>query len=380
MRAGEKRKFYRNVEHFRGAISMAVVGLRFAQLISPVLIAVIGISATVYLNHHMASAGTSMAFAAAAGALNPARQGKIDVALSNLAQKYRNNQLVGERLFPRVNAMKQSDKYWLFGREGQQLTENDLRARGASAEQIRQAISTDSYLAEDHALAAIIDEQERAGFEAGNVEQWKTEALMDKILLGHENRVATLATTLATYPAANRVTLAGVNQWNEGTQVSTPIENVLTGHLKVMETGKRANILIIGPEVWTGLKTNKEITARVSPTKTGPVSTEDLASIFEVDEVIVAAAVKLDAAGAASFIWGKHAILAYSQPASSTEDVSFGKTFVWNSAPGTVGGFETLIGQFGAPSAKSDELSVHYYYDLKVTSNISAYFIQNAVA
>jgi len=45
-----------------------------------------------------------------------------------------------------------------------------------------------------------------------------------------------------------------------------------------------------------------------------------------------------------------------------------------------VAGFETLIGPFGPPSAKSDELSVHMYYDIKVTSDISGYFIQDAVA
>jgi len=110
------------------------------------------------------------------------------------------------------------------------------------------------------------------------------------------------------------------------------------------------------------------------------VSEEDLAAIFEVEEVVVASAAKLDAADAASFIWGKHAVLAYVNPAASFADMSFGKLFVWSGAPGTVGGFGTEIGRVSPPSAKADEVAQHFYYDIKVTSNISAYLIQDAVA
>ncbi|MFQ5695809.1 MAG: hypothetical protein ACE5HB_07465, partial [Terriglobia bacterium] len=101
---------------------------------------------------------------------------------------------------------------------------------------------------------------------------------------------------------------------------------------------------------------------------------------FEVDEVIVASGYKLDAAGAASFVWGKHAVLAWVFPASSMMDPSFGKNFVWTAAPGSTGGFLTEIGRATPVSRKADELAVHIYYEPKITSNISAFFIEDAVA
>jgi len=307
-------------------------------------------------------------------------QGKVDVPLSVYAREYRNNELIGELLFPRVPVAKQSDKYWLFGRESQRVAANTLRGPGAAAEQVVQTISTSSYFADDRSLARFITDEERGNFEAGNVEQWATRLLVDQLLLDLEKRIATLATTLANYPAANRTTLAGVSQWNDA--ASNPIADVVAGHVQVMKSGKRANTLIINPDVWAKLKTHQKIIDRVAPTQLGPVTSENLAAIFEVQRVIVAMGVELDAALAvASFVWGKHAILANVEPAASMMDASFGKNFVWTAPPvGGAGGIATVIGRAPMPSSLADELSVHFYHEPKITSDISAYFIQNAVA
>lgn len=75
-----------------------------------------------------------------AGAMVNPVQGKIDVALSQFAQLYRNNSMVAEVLLPRVPVEAQSDFYWIFGRENQALRENDLRAPAAPAERIQQTL------------------------------------------------------------------------------------------------------------------------------------------------------------------------------------------------------------------------------------------------
>src|SRR5437899_11293223 len=72
-----------------------------------------------------------------AGAEVSVVQGKIDVALSQFAQLYRNNSLVAEQLFPRVEVQRQSDLFWTFGRENQAIRENSLRAPGSAAERIQ---------------------------------------------------------------------------------------------------------------------------------------------------------------------------------------------------------------------------------------------------
>jgi hypothetical protein len=317
-----------------------------------------------------------------AGALVSPVQGKIDVALSQYAKGYRNNAnlYVGNLLFPRVEVDNQSDKYWIWGREGQRVGENVLRAPGSAAERVFQSLSTGNYFARDHSLARFITDEERGNFQAGNVEEWATGNLTDKILLDFEKRVAAKATDPNQYPASNKVLLAGATQWNTA-GTSFPIDDVLAGHLAIMKAGVRANTLIINPDVWMKLKTHADIKARVSPTQTGPVTTENLAAIFEVQRVLVAAGIELAAdLATASFVWGKHAILAYVNESASIMDQSFGKTFVWRQAPGTVGGFQVEIGRINPPSAKSDELAVHSYFDEQLTSPITGYLIQNAVA
>jgi hypothetical protein len=111
-----------------------------------------------------------------AGASPSVLQGKIDVALSQFARQYRNNNLVADFLFPRVEVLKQQDYYWTFGRENQKLAENALRGPGSAAERIAQTISKTLYKAQDHSLARVIPDEERSNFMAGDVEQWATQA------------------------------------------------------------------------------------------------------------------------------------------------------------------------------------------------------------
>lgn len=310
---------------------------------------------------------------------NSLTQGKIDVALSDFARKYRNNSFVAELLCPRVNVLKQTNKYWLFGRENQQLPDQDLRGPGAAAERVEMTLSTASYEAVDHSLEAFIPDEERSNYEAGDIEQAKTQLVMDKLLLAYEDRVATLATNTANYGGSNSVTLAGVQQWSDYTN-SDPLIDIETGKKQIRLAGVNANLLILGDDVFTKLINHPDLVARFQYTTPRILTSADLAAIFGVEKVVVASAIKLSAALAASFIWGKNAILAYVQPGTSMEDVSFAKSFVWTGAPGTVGGFQTEIGRATPVSRKSDEIATHWYYDVRVTSNISAYLIKNAVA
>jgi hypothetical protein len=325
-----------------------------------------------------------------AGALVSVLQGKIDIALSQFARLYRNNEFIAESLFPRVEVTNQSDLFWQFGRENQKLAENTLRGPGSAAERIKQTISNTRYACPDHALARLIPDEERKNFQAGDVEQWATRAIMDKLMLDKENQVAAIAAATANYAAGMTVTLAGTAQWSDQTSlsgtnilpytISDPVSDIETAKAAVRKTGKRPNLLVLGDAVFQKLATHPRLVGRFQYTQPQTLSTDQLAAVFGIDKVIVGSAVSLDATDTAQFVWGKIAVVAYVEPNASMEDVSFGKTFVWSDAPGTVGGFGTEIGRMDPPSAKADELAVHFYYGLQVTSNVSAYLIKNAVA
>jgi hypothetical protein len=314
-----------------------------------------------------------------AGSMVSPVQGKIDVALSQYAQLYRNNLMCAESLFPRVEVIHQSDFFWQFGRENQAIRENSLRAPGSAAERIQQTLSKTKYNCNDHAYARQITDEERGNFMAGDLEQWATQAIMDKLLLDQEIAVAAIASATANYAGSNTVTLSGTSQWSDPVN-SSPIGDIETAKSQLRQIGQKPNVLIIGDQVYPKLRVNNQIVSRFVNVTGGGISLEQLAIIFDVEKVLLASAIQIDKNGAVSFVWGKNAVLAYVQPNPTPADPSFGKTFVWTQAPGTVGGFSTEIARDVPASKKSDELAAHFYYGIQVTSNISGYLIKNAVA
>jgi hypothetical protein len=313
-----------------------------------------------------------------AGAMVSPVQGKIDVALSQFAQLYRNNIMVAPYIFPRVEVIHQSDFFWQFGRENQAIRENTLRGPGSAAERIQQTLSKTKYFTNDHSLARLIPDEERGNFMAGDLEQWATQALMDKINLDLEVNVAGIATNTANYAGGNTVTLAGAQQWN--TSTGTPINDVELAKSTVRQIGQVPNFMIIPDPVYIQLRTNPQIVARFANVEGGAITLKQLSIVFDIENVYLASAVQIDRNQAASFVWGKNAIVGYAQQNPTPVDPSFGKQFVWTQAPNTVGGFSVEIARETPASKKSDELAVHNYYGIQVTSNISAYLIKNAVA
>ena len=305
-------------------------------------------------------------------------QGHIDVALSNFAVKFRNPAYVSDQVFTRVPVQRQSDKYWRFGKEQLQALIDDLRAPGAAAQRVTQTLSAETYFAEDHALERLITDEERANFDAGDVEQWVTETLADKLLLRKEKLFAAAVTDTA--QVTQNVTLSGTAQWSDFTN-SIPTEDIQTGQETIAQNaGVRANTLILGFPVFSKLRNNPKVVERVQNIRVGVVREEDLASIFDVQRVLVSQALEVDAAGNVGFVFGKHAVLAYVSPTPAFGEPSFGKTFVWAGAPGSTNGFIVELGRATPVSRKADELAVHFYYDQKITAVEAAYLIEDAVA
>ncbi len=312
-------------------------------------------------------------------ALTDPFQGHIDVALSNFALKHRNTQLLADLIFPRVGVNRQSDKFFIFGRENLLSDADDVRAAAAGAKRISHTLSDALYNCPDHSLADAIpiEDQPKPGMPSRR--ERATRTITDRLLLNHDVRTADLVSSPATYPAANKVQLTGTDQWSDAG--SDPVLDVQTSQDAIVKAiGIVPNTLILGREVFSIVRNHANIVSRVQNVKLGSVSVEDLAAIFDVVRVLVWRTIKRSQAGVNSFVFGKHAVLAHIQDNPSPEDVSFGKTFVWQAAPGTVGGMGTELGPLSPPSARAEEVSVHFYHDEQVTSSESGYLIEDAVA
>jgi len=303
--------------------------------------------------------------------------GHLDAALTNFAKKFSNNELIADRIAPAVLVGRQSDKYYIYGREGQELTEQQLRATGAPAEAIRIALSTDSYFCRSHALAANIADEDRPGYaEAGDIEQDAVQTMMEKILLQREKELATMLTDTA--QVTNNITLAGGDQWSDLLN-SDPIGVVETGKSKIRESGVAPNFMAVGEAVFTKLIQNREIKELFKYVQRGRLNEQDLAAVFGVEEFLVGRAVEV-AAGVPGFVWGKHAIIGYRNRAAGRMDVSGVKTFRWSAAPGTSSGIGVVKARHPNPTAKSDIVGADDYYHQKITAVQTLYLVKNAVA
>ena len=141
-------------------------------------------------------------------------QGHIDVALSNLAVRYRNARFIADILFPRVPVDRQADKYFIHRREDLIPETDDVRAATAASKLIKMSLSDDTYFAPDRSLADLIPAEDVPKPNLPTRRERATQTITQKLLLNHEIRAATLLTTAANYPAGNKVQLAGNDQWS----------------------------------------------------------------------------------------------------------------------------------------------------------------------
>jgi hypothetical protein len=150
--------------------------------------------------------------------------GHLDAALTQYAKGFTQNGLIADLLAPRVPVGRQTDKYWIFGREGQQLTEQILRATGAPAQRTRLSLSTGSYFRRSHALKATsLTKTARATKPATSSRMRRRINMIEDPAQQRERAAATMLTDTA--QVTNNTTLAGINQWSDYGN-SDPVKDV----------------------------------------------------------------------------------------------------------------------------------------------------------
>lgn len=116
----------------------------------------------------------------------------IDRALSNLSLYYRNASYCADVISPAVNVAKESDKYFIYGKENFKIPPA-LRQDKAETEEITYSLSTDSYFCEEYGYHELISDRERANSDdALRPDIDATEHITECLLLDREYRVSSL--------------------------------------------------------------------------------------------------------------------------------------------------------------------------------------------
>jgi len=316
----------------------------------------------------------------------------IQPRLTAVALTYRNLDLVADLILPRLRVDSPQFK-WSKYTLADGFTIPDTRVgRKSGTNQIDWTASEQADAVVDYGLEDAIPNFDILAAQASQAVQGvqpidpeirSAQLLEDLVQLDRENRVATLMTTLGTYPSANRTTLSGTSQWSDFSN-SDPVQAILTAlDVPVM----RPNVLWMGQAVWTKFRSHPKVTAAIvsmggnASVGGSVVSREAVAALFELDEVIIGKSflnsAKPGQTASLARTWGKHAGLIYRSPnlVAPTNNITFGFTAQWgDKVAGTIADAPN-VGLRGGRIIRVGE-SVK---EVVAASDVS-YFFQNAVA
>jgi hypothetical protein len=241
---------------------------------------------------------------------------RVSKVLTNLSQKYFNNDYIAGKFLKDIKVKNESDQYFVYGSEFR-LPET-LRANGAPANMDTWVASTSSYRVDEHALKDVITDRDRMNTDAPlQQDRDTTEHLIDKILMRQEFEAQKLLFTTTTF--GNNDTLVTATSWLYATTGSVPIQNVLSATGKIIKSaGVRPNTGVGGWDVFEALKENTSIRDRIKYVQRELVTEEILASLFDLDNLYFGSAIydqaKEGATSSQTTIWGTDFLVAYFAP------------------------------------------------------------------
>ena len=309
----------------------------------------------------------------------------IDQALTNFSLKYSNGALIADLIMPRIDVAKDSDVYFVYGRQDYRAT-RDIRADKADTNFIDswKIEATPAYRCEEHALADLVSDRERRNADAPLSPDFDTtENLTNMMLLNREKRAADVLTSAASYAVSGNVAaLTGAQQWNDSAFDSDSKEDAIEVRIDTAKEAVRAaigrdpNTIVIPAAVAKVVKRDPAVRDLIRYTDNTLLVNGDLPPTLWNMRVLVPGSV-YDAseegqAFSGSDVWGRHVLVAYVAPNPRTpRTVTLGLSF--QSQPR-----QTV--KWREEGRKSDAIEVSEILTEKIVCEYCGYLIRNAIA
>jgi hypothetical protein len=269
--------------------------------------------------------------------MTPSQARVIDPILTEVARGFRsNNSPVANLLFPIVSVGQRGGRIISFGADDFKLY-NTARAPGANTRRVQFGYSSGSFALVDYSLEGSVPIellQEAQAVPGIDLSANAVRKVQNLQALEREKQVADLALNAASYAASNKATLSGTSQWNDAS--SNPFADLLAAKEAVrQQIGQRPNTLVLGPKVLTALRSNPKVLDRLSTASDRPPATlAQLAALFEVPSIVEGGMTYHDGTNFVD-VWGRYALLAYTDTASAAEmgSPNFGYTYQLTEMP-----------------------------------------------
>lgn len=297
----------------------------------------------------------------------------IDSALTNLAIVYRNLQFVAEQIFPVVPVMKESDKYYIFGREEMRSVQTE-RALGAEAGEVDWNVTNAGYNCDEYSLRHLVPDRIMENADSPiRPKETAMRKLMDWIRLGYEKRVMALITggsLSKTTPAI---------KW-DGSSPTIEADIDTAKQAIGLNAGVVANIIMMNTEVKDVFKKDSTIRNLIRYTIQGNGGQELLVNgelppvIFGLRPIIAGAAENTANKGATDVIariCPDDVLVAYVEPNPGIEAMSLGYTFRKG---------DWVVQSYREPKRKGDMIEPFVIQDEKIVASAAGYLLDNVLA
>jgi hypothetical protein len=287
-----------------------------------------------------------------AAAVTMQTQGHIDVVLTNIAVAFsQNGGFIADSLFPVVNVKKESDVYYIYGRERFRSV-NTKRQRGGEFNTWSFGISNATYTCDEDALGGFVDDRDYENFDdpidpEGDLVEGVTEVLQ----LGFEKEAADLCRATGSYPDATHYNNPTAVFDTGGSSITMQADIQTLNDVIRGKIGRWANTMVVPPQVAYYMSMDDEIQDIVKHTfNTSGVANNDmlvrgpneswlLPSTLWGLRVLVPLALEdtskekqtdyptTDLTTSLTDVWGDDIWIGYVQPSPGIKKVSWGYTF-----------------------------------------------------
>lgn len=323
----------------------------------------------------------------------------VNALLTEMSIAHMNKQehYVADRVFPPVGVDKQSDVYAVYqrgdffqGSENAVEMNSLLRAPGARAAVAGYTVDlTNSFRCDNFAVGVeVVDELRGNADSVFNLDK-------EAAILGSEiqqiRRERAFSTDFMATSKWSTVTSSGDKagttdfvKWSDygGSDPFTDLEDGLDN--VEGNTGVRPNKLVMGAIVWRRLKHHPDLVDRIKggATPGGPalVQRQLLASILEIDEVLVARASYRSSVEGLTLTMARviddDALLLFTNPSPGLMTPTAGVSFFWKPL---TGGQIQFARKYRMEPERKDIIEIHSYMDQKITETESGYFMSDVV-
>lgn len=307
----------------------------------------------------------------------------LDKALTNISIGYSNEQFIADQIFKAVTVDKQSDRYYVYGKE-MFRQHDDLRAPGTEANEIDWTLSLDTYFCEGHALRHPIPDEEIQNADANfNLEADATELVSEGILLNKEVDAAAKVMDPSNYHTQLKLTMGGADtpaKWSDYDK-SDPVLDVKRAKERIHKlSGLRANTIILPETVFNTLSLHPKLLDIIKYVQRGIVTLDLMKAAFAVDNILIGSALKSTATNPGQdddleYIWGNSAVLAYIAPKPGRKIVSLGYSFMWNKD----GEGPVQVRKWYEQGRRATIVEAERWYSQKMISDVAGFLFADAV-